>query len=97
MFAERKFACHSLSNIFIYQKNIPTSNWTSFGVLISGVENQNETINVWVAAIRRLLLDDALYSDSSRACRVRSKDFDINTVVEFWKLNILFQNRLDMS
>ncbi len=75
-----------------YQQKLPTIQWTSFGALISGVESHEETISVWVAAIRRLLENETLYDQCSRASSVRSKDFDIKRILDFWKLKLFVQD-----
>ena len=54
------------------QKELSTTHSTPYGTLISGIESDKCTVNVWMLAIKHLLEDKVTYENCMNACRTRS-------------------------
>ena len=63
--------------------------WTPYGALINGMDDNGATFNIWTTAISDLLNDKSLRGKCSNASIVRAEYYDVSSVVDIWKRELL--------
>ena len=63
--------------------------WTPYGALINGMDDDDDTFDIWTTAISNLLNDKSLRGKCSKASIARAEDYDARRVVDIWKRELL--------